>query len=250
MTQDDLSLRLADLGNLLVAGETLDSTLSQIASLSTSLVMACDGCGISLLHDGDVSTRHSSGAHASRVDEIQYSTGEGPCLEAIDTGSSIDVPSFAEERRWPEFIAGAEVEGIKSSYSAPLRIDDDIVGSLNLYSKDARFDDPDRELAEQLASRAAIAVRNAQTFQKIHDMVGQLEDALASRDTIGQAKGILVERHGVSSQEAFALLRQASQHRNVKLRDLATAFVDGATTIDTDADAGRPQGRRRPGAGY
>ena len=231
MKNDELTMKLTELGQLLVTDDGLDATLERVADLSTSLIEACDSCGVSLLRDGSISTRSASDERADRVDEIQYDQGEGPCLEAIERGEAVRVPSFSEETRWPEFIARAADEGVRASYSVPLRVKDDVVGSLNLYSTSGRFEDTDEAMADVLAGQAAVALRNAQTFNEVLDMVDQLNEALSSRDIIGQCKGVLMQQHGIDADAAFQLLRAESQSRNVKLRDLAGQIVTGAVDV-------------------
>ena len=238
--QEDLRRRLADLSRLLVGEQSLDSTLERVASLSTTIIDACDSCGVSLLApDGSVSTRHASDDRADRVDELQYSTGEGPCLQAIELGNVVQVTSFDAETRWPAFIERALEEGIVSSYSVPLRVEDEIVGSLNMYSRHGAFGDSDERLGDLLASQAAVALKNAQTFHGVLEMVDQLNEALGSRDVIGQAKGMLMARHSIDADAAFDMMRRESQHRNVKLRQLAADIAERRTDLGAiDVDPG------------
>jgi len=224
--------KLIELSRLLVEDDGLDATLGRVATVSTSLIGACDSCGVSLVSDGVVSTRAASDARADRVDELQYSQGVGPCLEAIRTGDAVRVSSFEDETRWPGFIERALLEGVRASYSVPLRVDDALVGSLNLYSCGTEFSPSDQAVGNLLATQAAVALRNAQTFHDVLDMVDQLEDALSSRDLIGQAKGMLMAQMGLDSDQAFDELRRMSQERNIKLRDLAQHVVDGTVGID------------------
>jgi GAF domain-containing protein len=229
---DGLAQRLAELGRILIADESLDAVLKRVADLSTTLIEACDCCGVSLADGSSVSTRYASNERADRVDEIQYTTGEGPCLEAITYGRAVRVPSFVDEERWPAFIERAVAEGIRASYSVPLHVDDEIVGSLNFYSASHAFTEPDERLGDMLASQAAVALRNAQTFDEVLNVVEQLNEALMSRDTIGQAKGILMARFGLDADAAFDLLRVTSQERNIKLRSLAADLVAGRAEIE------------------
>lgn len=234
---DDLTDKLTALSRVLVFDDGLDSTLARVAELSTSLIDVCDGCGVSLVQDGTVSTRAASDARADRVDEIQYSEGEGPCLHAIETGAAVRVPSFDSETRWPSFIERAVDEGIISSYSVPLDVGGDVVGSLNFYSSSASFGDEERRIGDLLAAQAAVGLRNAEKFERARSMVDQLTEALDSRDTIGQAKGILMTRHDLDADQAFDTLRAASQHRNIKLRDLAAMVITGDVEIDATPDS-------------
>ena len=240
MATEEITEKLTELSRVLVADDGLDATLGRVAKLSTTLIDACDSCGVSLVRGGSVSTRAASDDRADRVDEIQYSQGEGPCLQAIQTGDKVHVPSFDDEERWPQFIDRARQEGIRASYSVPLRVDDHVVGSLNFYSIDGAFTDSDEQMGDVLASQAAVALHNARTFNEVLNLVDQLNEALGSRDLIGQAKGMLMARHDIDQGRAFDVLRRESQHRNVKLRTLAEQVVSGEVRID-DVGAGEPR---------
>lgn len=223
---DGVTHALTELNEALAVDGELDAGLHQIAALCASLIATCDGCGVSVADDGGITTRAASDERADRVDAIQYEHDDGPCLQAIDTGEPVIVDSFQDERRWQEFIEQARGEGIVASYSVPLTAQGNTVGSLNLYSSHGPFDRDDREVADLLAAQAGIGLRNALTFAAAQAVVEQLREALGSRDVIGQAKGILMARHGVDADAAFDLLRVTSQHKNVKLRDVAADVVE------------------------
>lgn len=119
------------------------------------------------------------------------------------------------EQRWPEFAKRAVDLGVGSMLSIQLYVTGDNLGALNLYSEAAEaFDDESEHVGLLLASHAAIAMASAQQQE-------QLVQAITTRDLIGQAKGILMERHKITSEQAFTLLIRASQLANTKLRDVA-----------------------------
>lgn len=214
-----------ELAELLFEDETLASSLQRVADTAVRGVDACDGCGLSLLERGAVRTRTAAGDFAKAVDDTQYGTGEGPCLSAIETGEIVAVDDFATETRWPKFFRAAAVHGVRSSYSVPLRVRGDIVGSINFYGLRGPFGPLDRRSAEVIANQAAVALANAQAVEDSRELTDQLHQALESRDLIGQAKGILMERLGCDADAAFERLREVSQQRNVKLRVVAEEIV-------------------------
>ena len=112
-----------------------------------------------------------------------------------------------------------------SALSVPLRIREDNVGALNLYSRQQSFDDNDERVATEFALQATVALANARAYEKSQLLVTQLEQALETRDVIGQAKGVLMQRDGCDADEAFQQLVLISQRRNVKLRDIALEIV-------------------------
>lgn len=153
---------------------------------------------------------------------IQYEVDQGPCLDAIRHLEVFECGRLDREERWPAFSKRACAEtGVTSMVAFRLFVDEDTMGALNLYSKAAdAFDDESREIGAVFAAHAAVALASARKEE-------QLEAALSSRDVIGQAKGLLMAREDITSEEAFAVLRKASQRLNVKLRDIADGVVTG-----------------------
>jgi len=222
---DDFSRRVGELSQTLLSDDSIDGFLRRTARLSVALIPACDTCSVSVTTDGKVRTRASSDERAERVDQFQYDQDQGPCLEAIDTDTSVRSISFSEETRWPKFVALAVDEGVTGSYSVPLRAGARTVGALNLYSLTRAFGEVDQEMSETFGGQAAVAVANADAYHQALDLSRHLEEALKSRDVIGQAKGIIMERERVTADQAFDMLRKLSQARNVKLREVADLVV-------------------------
>lgn len=225
----------AELARSLLAQGDVQQTLQKIVDLAVETVRGCEHAGISFLHAGTFSTPAASDEVPLRVDAIQYETGEGPCLDAIREQEVFRTGDLRSEPRWPLFSARAQREtGITSMLCFRLFVAADILGALNLYAETVdAFDDEARAAGSVFAAHAAIALSTA-----LHDE--QMDEALASRDVIGQAKGILMAKEGVSAEVAFDMLRRASQGVNRKLRALAE---DVARTGAT------PPARRPAGSG-
>ncbi|MGH9264682.1 MAG: GAF and ANTAR domain-containing protein [Acidimicrobiales bacterium] len=207
----------------LLAQEDVQHTLQRIVELAVETIDGCDCAGISFIKGKELSTSAASSDVPRQVDAIQYEVGEGPCLDAIREHDIFRTGDLGRERRWPQFSSRAQQEtGVTSMVSFRLFVEGDTLGALNLYSKapDA-FDDRAVAVGSVFAAHAAIALSTA-----LHDE--QMEEALQSRDVIGQAKGILMAREHVSADEAFDMLRRASQRVNVKLRDIARQIADSA----------------------
>jgi transcriptional regulator with GAF, ATPase, and Fis domain len=225
----------ADLARALLGQADVQHTLQKIVDLAVDTIEGCDHAGISFLKGGKGSTPAASDSVPPQVDAIQYETGEGPCLSAIREHDVFESPDLRLEARWPQFASRAQREtGISSMLCFRLFVDGDTLGALNLYSKavDA-FDERSRTAGLVYAAHAAIALSTA-----IHSE--QMDEALKSRDLIGQAKGILMAREGVTADQAFDMLRRASQRLNVKLRDLAGQMVE--STEKPPASAPSPAG--------
>jgi GAF domain-containing protein len=222
---DDVSEGLEELASTLVAAEGLQASLARVARLAVNVVPRCDSASVSLATDGRVETTVATDLLAERVDEHQYRSGEGPCLHAIRTGDVVMVDIGEERRRWPHFSEAALGEGAASAYSLPLKVGDGAIGALNLYSRRASFGTVQGEAAEALARQAAVTLANAQAYHQARELAQHLEKALKSRDVIGQAKGIIMERERCCADQAFDVLRAVSQARNVKLREVAELVV-------------------------
>jgi len=231
----------AQMARALLATNDLQTTLQKIVDLAVENIDGCDHAGISFLHAGTFSTPAASDGVPITVDLIQYETGEGPCLDAIrghdETFRSGDLGS---EQRWPNFSHRARREtGVTSMMGFRLFVGTETLGSLNLYSKrpDA-FDDAASAAGSVFAAHAAVALSTA-----LHDE--QMDEAVASRDVIGQAKGILMAKEGVSAEAAFDMLRRASQRLNVKLRTLAEE-VARTGSAPAPPPSPRPEGHQPP----
>lgn len=226
----------ADLARTLLAQGDVENTLQRIVELAVETLEGCDYAGISILKGTKGFTPAASDDVARAVDAVQYETGEGPCLDAIREHEVFQTDDLARETRWPRFASRAHREtGVTSMLCFRLFVAGDTLGALNLYSKaPASFDERSRTVGVVFAAHAAMALSTA-----IHE--AQMEEALQSRDLIGQAKGILMAREGINASEAFDMLRRASQRLNLKLRDVAGSVVDPASEAPAggEGDQGR-----------
>lgn len=222
-----LSQTFADIARALLSEETVEGTLQRIAKLAVETIDGCDYAGMTLVKGGRMTTPASTADVPTTVDAIEIESGEGPCLDAIREHDVFHTDDLAQEKRWPSFARRAvEETQVRSMLSFRLFIAEDTMGALNLYSKrPGAFDDDDRTVGSVFAAHAAVALSTAQHAQ-------QMEEALQSRDTIGQAKGILMARQGVTADQAFDMLRRGSQRLNIKLRELAQRVAEGTATSD------------------
>jgi transcriptional regulator with GAF, ATPase, and Fis domain len=215
----------ADVARTLIGEPDVQHTLQRIVDMAVETIEGCDHAGISFLKGRKVSTPAASDEVPVLVDAIQYETGEGPCLSAIQDHDVFETGDLAHEKRWPLFAARAQREtGVTSMLSFRLFVAADTLGALNLYAKgpDA-FDERSRTFGLVFAAHAAMGLSTA-----IHEE--QMDEALASRDLIGQAKGILMAREGVDADAAFDMLKRASQRLNRKLRDVAGEIAKGSSS--------------------
>ena len=243
---------LERLGRLSLRELSMDTLLQTVADLTKTVMPAHPETSVTLLVKDKPSTVVSTGQLAVDLDETQYERGHGPCLHAARTGQLTEIPDTRTDPRWPDYVPRAAAAGCLSSMSVPLVIDEDeqVSGALNLYArKPEAFDDDGRAVASRFAPYAAIAVGNLHAYRSARDMADNLQAALETRGVIDQAKGVLIERHKLTPDQAFQLLAQASMRTNRKLRDIADELV---LTGELPGPWARSDGRgsppgRRPG---
>jgi hypothetical protein len=220
---------------LFSAGSVLD-TLGSVVGMALTTIEGCDLAGIFVMESDVLTTPVSTGPAVLEIDAVQRQTGEGPCLDAIVHRQMIYAEDLRTDLRWPAFSPQATGRGIRSVLSLPL-VPDLQEGALNLYAHyPAAFGVVDRAKATILVSLASIALSVAQSHEDEVRRAENLNAALGTRETIGEALGILMERERITANQAFDVLRRASQHLNMKLREVAQNLVDTGESPDT----GRP----------
>ncbi|OLF16376.1 GAF and ANTAR domain-containing protein [Actinophytocola xanthii] len=221
--------------SLLDSGSVGD-VLERVVYATREIVPGADLVSVTLRsEDGAFHTPVETDQVASDLDQLQYRFGEGACVEAARPAGPAMAASddLGEDPRWPRFGPAAAALGFRSLVSTallPEATSPQLSGALNVYSRRPRgIPQQDRDVLLLLATHASLAVATTQAVTKGELREAQLREALDSRDAIGQAKGILMARRGVSPEEAFDLLRRTSQELNVKLREVAesvTASLD------------------------
>ncbi|MGW3150668.1 GAF and ANTAR domain-containing protein [Streptomyces sp. NPDC001177] len=216
--------QMASMARDLLAQESLAATLERITRSATELVDGCDAAGILVLHDRAVETLAPTHQLVTESDQLQQQLGEGPCYDAAR--SSQEEREFriadltGEHQRWPSYAPKARELGIGSMMGFLLFTDDEDLGALNLYSrKPGAFTEVSELVGWLLASHAAVAFSSARTH-------AQMEQAVATRHTIGEAMGILMGSRHLTQEEAFDVLRRYSQENNIKLREVARRLCE------------------------
>ena len=197
-----------------------EAALREITALAISTVPGADHAGISWVQRSQVSSRASTHELVDYCDDLQSELHEGPCVQAIRSRDTVIIEDMRCETRWPAFTAAAADRGIGSMISFRLFVEHETFGALNLYAMRPRgFGTRAKLVGEMFASQASVVVSGKRR-------VDQLTQALSTRDVIGQAKGLLMEREQTTGQKAFQMLVAASQEANVKLADVARLLVD------------------------
>lgn len=204
-----------------VAGESAaELTPTHLVDVAAKVVPNAIGCALTIVGARSrPRTLAASNGLPITVDKIQYDTGQGPCLDALDADELIFVQNLATDERWPDFSRRCVAEtSVRSMIAVRLRLGNDDRAAMNLYSdRIFGFDDIDLGVASMFAPFVSMSVQS----QLEHRRAVNLETALASSRQIGTAMGILMARNLVTSDQAFELLSRASQHLNRKLRDVA-----------------------------
>ena len=211
----------------LVEPEAVETTLTRIVALATEAVPGCDEASVTAAigpnHRSSPATVAHSGEGTRALDEVQYEPDEGgPCVHAYQANEVVRLDDIAKEDRWPKFRQTAAELGVASSLSIPLLLEDRPLGSINIYGRrTSGFNDRSLRLALLFAEQSAIALTNTLGVLELHRLSDQLREGMATRDIIGQAKGVLMAQRRISADDAFRVLRTTSQNLNRKLRDVA-----------------------------
>ncbi|MCM3660395.1 GAF and ANTAR domain-containing protein [Georgenia satyanarayanai] len=217
---------VSSLQDLLLATEDVENFLKQLVDVAVATMRIKVSAGITLARDGQPMTVASSDAEASRYDEVQYGHDTGPCLTSMRTGDVVLIEDLSEEERFGDYRAHALALGVRSALSLPLRGGENAVGAINLYSQQPRaFGPGEMEQGRRFADEASRALTMAVRLAQHAELSAQLQAALTSRAVIDQAIGVVMGQNRCGADEAFAVLRTASQNRNVKLRAVAEEIV-------------------------
>ncbi|MDX6366508.1 MAG: hypothetical protein QOK30_1584 [Nocardioidaceae bacterium] len=197
-----------------------DKVLHSITTAALEAIPGADHITITMAYpDGTLQTLAPTDDVGVRADTAQYELGEGPCLAAVEAETTIRAQDIPSEERWPRYAERAAELGIGSQMAVEIFRSGGTCAGLNVYSDTRGAFDASRHIVELFASQAAIAMNFVRTRQT-------LQEALASRKTIGQAIGIVMERYRIDEDQAFAFLVRTSQDGNVKLRAVAQKIVD------------------------
>src|SRR3954452_5024689 len=202
---------VAALTRYFVGNQTLGESTYQVAEFGRRALRPAKYGGMSLLVDGKLKTSVFTHPEIPEIDQAQYRTGDGPCVDAYRHGKVYSIESTLEPGPWQEFRDSAAKHGVLSTLSLPLVTHDGPIGALNMYAESENaFSDVDREVGQLFAAQAAFLLANAQAYWDARTLSENLEQAMVSRATIEQAKGIIMTTIGCGPDEAMqALIRQS-----------------------------------------
>jgi GAF domain-containing protein len=217
--------QLADAARSMQGWSSTQLTLEKVVLVATEIIQGCDLVGISVVHGGGIDTPVGTTEALNRIDELQFVLKQGPCFDALHMHEIVHSRDLATDSRWPTWGPMIVKEmGVASIVSYRLYTTQDTLGALNLYATtpDA-FDADDIDNGHALAAHVGVALAASQNAEN-------LEMAISNRTMIGRAEGILMERFGLTPDQAFAVLRRVSQHQNVKLNRVAEELVRTGVT--------------------
>jgi ANTAR domain/GAF domain len=221
----------APLARQLFSSQDMADVLAQVVSFTVEAVAGCDCASITLYRHGRLVDSVTSDPIAAELDDIQFATGIGPGPEAMQSKNPVYVADLADSARWPVLAATAAQLGMASALCHGLFLHRpaqwSALGVFNLYGvTPASFSGEDQEFGSILAAYVSVTVAMAQRRDEVERREAALHRGLSTRDVIGQAKGILMERQHLSAGEAFDVLRRASQRLNRKLADVAEQLAE------------------------
>ena len=219
--------RVVGLAGALLDDDVLHDLLQRLTVLANHAVAGSHSVSITVADNGRYRTSSSTGPVALAVDEAQYQGDDGPCLEAMRSTHQVRIAVGERGDRWRRFHDEAARMGVTGVLSTPLiPPGNEAVGALNIYAREgASFGPADERTARLIGDHAAILVERALALLSSTRLNEQLRQAVATREIIGEAKGILMEGQRCTRDDAFDILRRASQRENRKLRELAEELV-------------------------
>jgi hypothetical protein len=220
----ELAVRMADLART-IALSKVDDVLADVTATAKELIPGVDIAGVLLVGKaGSFETLAPTDDLMFKLDELQMRYLEGPCVTAALSEIVVRTDDFRDESKWPNYSPEVVQLGVLSGLSFKLYTADRTAGALNLFGYQPKLWDTDAEtIGMVLAAHAAAAILASREGD-------QLQSALSTRDRIGQAKGIIMERFKIDDVQAFGMLRQLSQDTNTKLIDVAQRVIDTRNT--------------------
>lgn len=229
--QVELATGLSQLASLLLSVESVEEALRHLARMAVVVVPDGPSCSITVKGRGRFTTIVHAGADHPLLTDLQYESGQGPSLDAMRTGSAIVVQDLTVDQRWGQFSRQAVAAGVYGVCAFPLEVSGEVIGALGLYAhKPDVFPGPVLDIAAQFVEPAAVLLAGVLHRVSQAELIGRMRAALAVRNVIDQAIGIIIVYRRCFPEQAFRLLRKVSNDRNVKVRVLAAELVKAAAT--------------------
>ena len=224
---DDLTVAVARIRGLLLSQEKADRAVSLLAQAIKQAMPGATGTGASLLDPaGGLVSSGSTDAVVRQADTAQYELGEGPCLTAWAAEEVVIIQDVHTEGRWPRWTSAVAGLPVRSVVSAPLLAGKEAIGALKIYSAlPGQYDDDAGSTLALFAGTAATLLAHIQGSEAPLRMSEELKATLASRDTINRACGVLMERHGISHDQALQKMMNNARAAGAPLVKISEKLV-------------------------
>jgi GAF domain-containing protein len=230
----DLGTALSQMAGLVLSRETVDTALELVTALAATATAGTLGAGVTVVDEHGKRSRAASNAAVEQADALQYQLDEGPCLTAWRTREVVRIDDTTTDGRWPRWNQAVSPLGVRSVLSAPLLMGEESIGAMKVYcERPMNYGPHDEHVMRLLAGQAAILLANSQSLAEARRLSRQLTEALASRDAIARATGVLLAQGAASEQDAFAALTAAARQADRPVQDVARALVAAVAARNT-----------------
>jgi len=227
---DELAHLAARMSPLLLSADSVIAAVEILTDLTQEAIGAATGAGVSLMdEEGHRTSKGATSKIVLEADDLQYRLDQGPCLTAWAERRTVRVDDVASDPRWPRWSASVEPLRLLSTLSVPLQLPGRVLGAVKVYSElPGAFDDRAERLLEGFAGTAALLLGNAVSLENASKLSDNLRQALLARDTVQLAKGVVMQRDGVSEDAAFQVLVGEARVTNRELREVADSVNQAA----------------------
>jgi len=234
----DLGAALTQMAGLVLSRETVDTALQLVTTLAATTTAGTLGAAVTVVDEHGKRSRAASNAAVEEADALQYDFDEGPCLTAWRTREVVRIDDTTTDGRWPRWNEAASALGVRSVLSAPLLVGEESIGAMKVYcERPMNYGPHDEHVMHLLAGQAAILLANTQSLAEARRLSRQLTEALADRDAIARATGVLLAQGAAGEQEAFATLAAAARQADRPVLDVARALVAAVAARNTRRDS-------------
>jgi GAF domain-containing protein len=225
VTSENLMNSLQQLAEVLQSQRTLGAALAGIAEAATVSVPGCDAASIAISIAGRPSTAAITARAALELDMLQYDTDDGPCLTAFRTMSTVRVDLIDDGDAFPHFAVAARKKGFRGVLSLPAFWGDEVVATMNIYSRTGPFDETAVSVAAVLAAQVAIAVSRSPEYAAARSVVEEAQRNAEDDAEVNLATGLLMINEACTAEQAEGLLRRAAEHDEQSMLEIAQRII-------------------------
>jgi GAF domain-containing protein len=222
----ELSSALTQMTGLVLSRETVDTAVALVTELAEATIPGTTGAGVTVVDEHGKRSKGASNELVEEADALQYEFDEGPCLTAWRTKEPVRIDDTTTDSRWQIWNDAAARMGVRAVLSVPLVVDDEGLGAIKVYSdQPANYGEHDERVMSLFARQAAILLANSQSLQHARRLSRQLTDALAARDAVVRATGVLLARGAADEDAAFIALTDAARRSDQTVQQVARGLL-------------------------